>query len=510
MKKFIKLLALAMVASTGTIYAQYAQDALRFSQGNYGSSARFKGLGNAQISLGGDISSIGGNPAGLGMFTRSEFSVTPEFNNIQSQSVYLGQGTKSSLNKGNLNQVGLVFFNPVIKRPGSDLNKGILSFVWGVGYNRNNDFSADNTFGGRNNQNSIGDFFTEEANSYGAFPNQLPVGSIARMAFDNFLIDDVGTSTTPNYKRATGLNNDQFYHQRKFGSTSEFNFSGAMNISNTFYLGASLGLVNVRYGYDAQFSETGVSTLLPQVPTPENAADPQAGDNYNVSYRQSQTTDGSGFNAKIGLIFKPVNEVRIGATFQSPTWMHIEDVYSEVVDTRFGTNVNYTNDPSTSVFQYNVRTPYKGSLGASVILGNNGLLTADVDYVDYGSIKFSNAENNYAPNTITNNNQDVNDFYTSAVNYRVGGELRFDQLTLRAGYGVNGTPYKDDDRNRFKSTYYSGGAGYRINQYYVDLAYQRMETNNTFSPYVLNDFSEPVADAKLKSNNVFLTFGVKF
>jgi hypothetical protein len=510
MKKFMTLLALAMVANTGYIYAQYAGDALRFSQTNYGSSARFKGLGNAQMSLGGDISSIGGNPAGLGMFTRSEFSVTPEYNNITSESLYLGQRIKSSKNKGNLNQVGLVFYNPVVKRAGSDLNKGVLSFVWGLGYSRNNDFSANHTFGGRNSQNSIGDFFGEEANFEGQFPQQLPAGSIARMAYDNFLIDDIGDNTTPGYRRATSLNNDQYYNQVRYGSTSEFNFSGAMNISNTLYLGASLGLVNVRYGYDSQFTETGVSALLPQTPTPENENDPQAGDNYNVSYRQSQTTEGSGINAKFGLIFKPVNELRIGATFQSPTWMHIEDVYSEVVDTRFGSNIDYTNDPSNYVIQYNIRTPYKGSLGASVILGNHGLLTADVDYVDYGSIKFSNAENDYRPDVISSNNVDVKDFYTSAINYRVGGELRFDALTLRAGYGLNGTPYKDDDRKQFETTYYTGGLGYRINQYYVDVAYQRVETNNTFSPYVLNDFSEPVADVKMKANNVFLTFGIKF
>ncbi|MEJ5963262.1 OmpP1/FadL family transporter [Pedobacter immunditicola] len=508
MKKFTTLLALAMVASTGTIYAQYAGDALRFSQTNYGSSSRFKGLGNAQMSLGGDISSISGNPAGLGMFTRSEFSFTPEYNNTEAISNYLGQRTTSAHDKVNLNQAGIVWYNPVVKRKGSDVNKGLLSFVWGIGYNRNNDFGADYSFGGRNSQNSIADFFAEDATAYGALPLQLAEGTLGRMAYDNFLLDEVGTGENGVYQPATALNNDQFYNQVRFGSTSEFNFSGAMNISNQFYIGASVGIISVRYGYDSEFLEGGVSTLLPQA-NPE-PGDPVAGDSYDLSYRQSQTTDGSGINGKIGIIYKPINSFRIGATFQTPTWMHIEDVYSEVLDTRFNANTLFSNDPSNSVFQYNLRTPYKGSVGASVILGENGLITADVDYIDYSSIRFTNAENNYEPTTISNNNLDVQDFYTDAFNYRVGGELRFDQLTLRAGFGINGTPYKDDETKKFETKFYSGGLGYRVNQYYIDVAYQRSETNNTFSPYVLNDFSEPVADVKLNKNNVFLTFGVRF
>ncbi|MGY0037592.1 hypothetical protein [Pedobacter sp. NJ-S-72] len=118
MKKFIQLLVVAIVGTTGNIYAQngtYAGDALRFSRTDYGSSARFKGLGNAQISLGGDISSIGGNPAGLGMFTRSEFSITPEFNNVKSDASFLGQNSKDTKNRLNLNQAAMVWYNPVVR-----------------------------------------------------------------------------------------------------------------------------------------------------------------------------------------------------------------------------------------------------------------------------------------------------------------------------------------------------------------------------------------------------------
>lgn len=517
MKKFIQLLIVATVATTGNIYAQgiYAGDALRFSRTDYGSSARFKGLGNAQMSLGGDISSIGGNPAGLGMFTRSEFTLSPEFNNTKSNINFLGQQTKSNKNMLNLNQAAAVWYNPVVKKPGADLNKGLLSIVWGVGYNRNNDFSVENNYSGVNGNSSIADNWAERAN--GQTPANFLNGSVEKMAFDSYLIDKQ-VDVPNNYFAATDLNNTQSMSEVREGSTSEFNFAGGLNFSNKFYLGASIGFVNVRYVTDRLYSESGriINTNAGgPTPTPgdkNEEPNPYIGQNYDLTYRSNQNTIGAGINGRIGLIYKPVNEVRFGATFQTPTWMHMEEDYSEVIDTRFsnGNTVTRTifNDVANSNMNYNLRTPYKGSVGASVILGAHALLTADVDYVDYASTKLT-VSDGYR-DLLQSENQFIKDNYTHAFNYRVGAEYRIEQLSLRAGYGLNGSPYKDDAKNRFDVKYYSAGIGYRVNEYYVDLAYQRTETNNTMSPYELADFSEPVATSKLSKNNVFLTVGVRF
>jgi hypothetical protein len=508
MKKFITILVLAIVASTSNIYAQYAADALRFSQGNYGSSSRFKGLGGAQISLGGDISSLGANPAGLGMFTKSEFSVTPEFDNTKSEASYFGQRTNSTKNQFNLNNIGAVWFNPVLKAKGSNLDKGLISVVFGIGYNRTNDFSAHVNYGGVNPNNSIADSFAQLASSANKTGENLT--GLEGMAYQNYLIDQNAPGSTV-YEPATSLNNAQSQSIIRTGSTSELNFSGGLNFSNKFYLGASIGVVDLRYVSDSEFIESGSNISS----SPENE---QVGRNYDLSYRINQVTNGSGINAKLGLIFKPVSAVRIGATFQSPTWMRIEDNYSEVLDTRYtggGTTDNFNNNYNDfPTFDYNLRTPYKGSLGASVIIGNNALLSADLDYVDYGSIKISPAGNNTTVREITNSNLDIKDAYEGAFNYRVGGEYKLGQLALRAGFALNGSPYKVDPDKLFDTKYYSGGLGYRFSQYYIDLAYQRVETNQTFNPYPTSideiGDTDPMATVKQNRNNVFLTVGVKF
>lgn len=451
MKKYISLLVVAIFATAGYSYAQvilptYSGDALRFSQTNYGSTARFKGMGNAQIGVGGDISSLGGNPAGLGLFTKSEFTFTPEFNGTTIDAAYLNTRTETGKGQLNLNQIGAVFYMPTYKFSGQDTKKGLLSAVVGIGYTRNNDYGLEANFSGTNNVSSVYNMFDGD--------------------------------------NAFTLGNKQMGNVMRSGSVSEFNIAGALNISNQIYIGANIGLVNLRLTNDGSLYEDGTVQ------------------SYSVGYFQNQETKGSGINGRLGVIFRPVPEFRIGATLQTPTWFDIDDSFSVSTD-------NNAIDNETYDFSYNLRTPLKGSLGASYVIGNRGLLSADIDFVDYSGIRFS-TKNSSDVSVINENNNEVKANFQAAMNYRIGGELKLDNFwSLRAGYGVNGSAYKDDD-HYFDTKFYTGGLGYRNNNYYVDLAYQRVETHSTFSPYLLQDFKEPVADAKNNKNNVFVTVGLKF
>jgi hypothetical protein len=511
MKKIILSLA-AIVAATGTIYAQdYAPDALKFSQSGYGSTSRFKGMGGAQIGVGGDLSSLGGNPAGLGLFTKSEFGITPEFNGMKGNASYLGQNTKSSKDALNLNNLGVVLYSPTLRSKGESTQTGVISTVFGLGYQRTNDFGAEFTYTGKNAANSIADYFRDDANSYGKAPNTLPVGTPGRMAYDGYIIDydDFTNPSKPVFLSSTRDNsnnqlesNTQTQNEMRSGSTSELTVGGAMNISNQVYIGASLGLVNVRYLNDSQFFESGYNFT-------EDSR-------YDLTYNKNQETTGSGFNARLGVILRPVSTFRIGVTFQTPTWMLIEDNTSYKLDTRIASGANsgtWANDPANYTFTYRLRTPLKGSVGASYVIGGRALISADVDYIDYSTIRFSTDQGN-DPNRILSENNTVRDYYKGAVNYRFGAEYKIDNMfSLRGGYGNNGTAIKGDDDGYFDTKFYSGGLGYRVNNYYVDVTYQRMETNNELSPYIVGTAQnpeEPVASIKTTRNNVFLTFGLRF
>lgn len=509
------MLMVAMVATTGTIYAQSAQyvgDAIRFSNSNYGSSARFKAMGNANVGVGGDMSSLGGNPAGLGLFTRSEFSLTPELNMAGSKSNYLGEANKGNETKMNLNHIGVVWYNPSFRPQGQDTKKGLLSTVVGIGYNRNNDFNQHYTYGGNNTANSMRNYFAELANSSKDGSGTIPRNSLEDMAFNSYLINyDIGGKGM--YSADAPIANKQLKNETTSGSTSELDFSGALNISNQVYIGASIGVVNVRYISNSEYLETG--TVNPYDNTPPAGQLPgfTGTENYRLSYVQSQETKGSGINARLGVIFRPVSNFRIGATLQTPTWLSIDDNYAEVLNNNLtgGTNTfNSNNKPNSYPFSYNLRTPLKGSLGASYVFGGQALLSADIDFIDYSSTRFSDIDGGPESETIRANNAGIREMYTSAINYRVGGEYKIQDLSVRAGFGINGSPIKEDDDKLFETKYYSAGLGYRFNEYYVDLAYQRVESQNRMSSYALNDNTQPVANIKNGNNNVFLTFGLRF
>ncbi|WP_293787397.1 hypothetical protein [uncultured Pedobacter sp.] len=509
MKKIILASLVATVAAMGTTYAQsYAPDAFRFSQTNYGTSARFKGMGGAQIGVGGDIGSINANPAGLGLFTKSEFSITPEFNSVSNNSAYLGNNTKANKSQINLNNIGVVFYSPAAKMKGADVDKGLVSTVFGLSYTRNNDFLNNISYNGTNTNSSIRDSYVDQANNFGIS------NSIAGDAYNSFLINK-NTPTFPNQYSAEPYNNASFkqnWDESRLGSTSEFNVAGALNFGNKVYIGATASFVNVRYTSDAAFTESGIVNSYNDGDTPPTY---NGNENYTLNHFRNQETKGGGFNLKLGAIFRPVSELRIGLNFQTPTWMNIEDNTSETLQATTAGNANTgptkSNNPTQYyTFTYNLRTPLKASAGISYVIANTALISADVDYVDYSSMRFSDS-NGSDRTTISDNNAFIKASYKEAINYRVGAEVKVtNELSLRAGYGVNGNGVKGGDNNFFKGQYYTGGIGYRIDNYYFDVAYQNYKNNFYSSPYELNDGTEPLAEVKSNRNNVYFTFGVRF
>lgn len=485
----------AIVAATGQVYAQYSGDALRFSQTPYGSTARFKAIG-AQTGVGGDLSSVGANPAGLGLFTRSEFSITPEFNSFTSDAQYLGQRNLGRKDQMSLGHAAVVFNSTVTKPKGAALDKGWISFNFGLGYNRTKGYGNNVTFSGTNGINSVADYYSELAtDNYGA-PSTLPVGTLERMAYDNYLI---GYDTRGFYFPETDVNNIQTNNTDRNGSQSEVNFAFGGNYANKFYIGASIGLASINYNSYSEYTEDGYNVT--------------EGSDYVLSYNQRQLTRGSGINAKIGAIFRPAPNLRLGATFQSPTWYTIEDTFAENLDTRYAKSVNgatqYLNEEEVYDFRYKLRTPMKLSGGLGYFFGNQGFISADVDFVDYSTINFLPSENGDSE-VIVDNNRAIMDNFKSAVNYRLGAEYKIESFMLRAGYGVQGNPYKNLSDSDLNTSSYSGGIGYRIKNYYVDLTYQNVGYNSDVKPYTLNNGSGPIASLKNTRNNVFLTVGTRF
>jgi hypothetical protein len=498
---------MAIVGITQTSYAQYSQDAIRFSTFQTGSTARIKALGSAQTAIGGDLSNISGNPAGLGFFTKSELSVTPEFNAFGAKTGYLGQSSTSNTNNLNFNNASGVLYSRLNSPRGTNKEEGWLSFNLGASYNRTNDFYQDITYSGTNKVNSISNYYANLANSQGV--NFTNIYTLQDFAYAHNLIDQYGTLPATNPATSTYLSN--VFNDRgapnaavaqsnsivREGGQTEFSLAGGLNYSNKLYFGFGIGITSLRYNSVNTFTESGTASVYNGT-TGVNS-------NYTSSYTQYQATTGSGFNARIGVIYKPDPILRIGATLTTPTYYTINDDYSESLSTQFKTGVTgtYANGPEDYTLTYNFHTPLKVSGGLAVFMGTFGFITGDVEYVDYSSVKIDNTDGYSA----TNDNHDIKTLYKSTVNAHGGIEIKADQLYFRGGYGFQGNPQRSYGSN-LKTI--SGGLGYRFMNYYIDATYANVQGSQSIFPYTTTTTPSPVANVDKTYNNVFVTFGLRF
>ncbi len=484
--------------------AQYiTQDAFRFSNFDRGGSARFKALGNASTALGGDISSINGNPAGLGFFNSSEFSITPDFSGSQMDATYFGSnngGLQSSKNTVNFNNASLVFNVPQ-RIYGGNATKGLLTVNYGIGWNRTNNFNDRLQFEGINPNNNIADMYAERAYDNGRTIDELknaydPIGS---WAYSHFLIDVTGQNQTGNeYSPVTKLGSTQRYTQVSSGGQNELNLALGANYSNKLYVGGSVGFTTLRYKYDRIFQEDGED-----IERQNSSGQTIGGEAYTNKLMEGQEMTGSGFNLKLGVIYRPVATVQIGASFTSPTWYTITDNYGIGMSTDYQNGDRYNDGQNYDTFNYNLRTPLKVS-GGLALFQSFGFITADVEYVDYGGMRLSGYDGSDADNNI------IKDAHKGAVNARVGAEGRLSEnFYLRGGYSYLGNGQKGVGS---ATNIVSGGLGYRINKFYVDATYSHLTRDMAVYPYQLNysTSASPVADVTRKLDNVYLTVGFKF
>ena len=93
------LLAFSLYIVSNNLIAQEPADALRFSWTNTGGTARQQAIGGAMGSLGGDISAVFSNPAGLAFYKTGDFVLTPIYQMGKTKSSYFNRTEKDEKNK---------------------------------------------------------------------------------------------------------------------------------------------------------------------------------------------------------------------------------------------------------------------------------------------------------------------------------------------------------------------------------------------------------------------------
>lgn len=512
MKKWFKLILLSVggVFILDSSSAQVTPTALGllFSQTNYGGTARVRSLGEANTALGGDLSSITSNPAGLGFYNRSEVSLTPLAGFNSTSATYLDVTTNTSSSVFGLANIGVALNS---KRP-DNIPGSWKGGTFGFSYNRLNDFSNKVVYNGTNIDNDYLDFVLDFANSNEAQPGDYYLVDLpyATYLINDYSVDSNGDTTFNVWDTFVEYASpdtpvDQQEIIETSGSINKWGISYGGNISDRFYFGFGLGVMSLRYENVKTYSE---------VRYPESILN-------NYTLFEKQNINGTGVNGNFGIVVRPINKLTIGISYVTPTSYTITDKYETSMRSiwnessliYYGDDPGFTGDQTSQQipddWNYSLVTPMRLNTGLAFFFNKNGFITADVEWVDYRNIKLR-----FDQGGLDDEAAEIKEKYRSVINYRMGGEFRAGDFRFRVGYNYLSNPLKDtEELNKAKSTY-SGGFGYRKKKFFIDMAVLYTTYESLRIPYVIYEDQgigpTPIAEIKNNSTRLVITGGFFF
>ncbi len=495
MKKIMIISALILAAAV-TALSQTSADALRYSRIDIGGTARYMGMSGAFGALGADFTLSSTNPAGLGLYKSSELVITPSVHIGNVESNYngtIGSDTRSNFYLGNAGMVITSKSKSDPKKPGWRY----VSFATGV--NRLSDFNHRYEMVGNNADNSLLDIYVKDANGinfndieddyYGYYAYDL------NLAWWDYLLDiEPGPDSNTYYSPVpSGANKLQSKQITTWGSMNEYVFSIASNYNDRLYLGMTFGIPMIRYFESSVYTESNI-------------------DNSDLKYFdriEDLETHGSGFNFKVGMIYRASDWLRIGTAFHSPSWFsnmrdywHVDMISEFYTPDSYGQTRYVASSPS-GYYEYSLQTPWRLQGNLAFIIGNVGLISADYEFADYSKARLDAYDYNF-----NEENTSIENSYTGTHHIRVGTEWRYNIFSFRAGAKYFTSPYQNDinDGSRLG---FSGGVGLKEGWFFMDIAYAYSGMEDDYYFYNTPDIaSNPVAN-KTADHYILMTIGAK-
>jgi hypothetical protein len=491
----MKRISLIFAAALATIFstsAQIVDDALRYSQIFYNGTARFNSMGGAFTALGGDLSTLSQNPAGLGVFRSSDITFTPQLYHIKNSAEFNGI-SEDYLYNFNLGQAGIV--NNIISKTNES---GLITLNAGYSFNKTNNINSSTRIQGTSHTSSMADYWADM--SLGIYYRDL--AGNAGLAYDAWLMDTITGSGARAYGTVFsnyGDNPPSVYGQNirrivtEEGYTGEHAISVGGNWSNKLYFGATFGINRIMYTGHYEHLETAGQSMLSGF--------------ENFTYTDHYENTGTGLSLKLGTIIKPVETVRLGFAFHSPTFYKINEYFYDNISTNFENNEHYDFENEPLRYSYALTTPFRALAGVAVQVKKIALLSADYEFVDYSAARFSETGDNY---DYSEKNMDIKNTLKSAGNLRFGAEFRMDKLYLRGGYGYYGKAFKTGELNEdLDHSSISFGAGFREKNLSIDFSYTNFSSDRNYILYNTN-YESALAGIETRKNIFALTVGYKF
>lgn len=521
-------------------------------------------MGNAMTAVGGDLGSIGLNPAGSAVYNFSQFTFTPNvsISSMKSSwSAYPVNGTDTYSNEigKNLSKFTVPNIGVTINMPTGN-RSGLVAMTYGFVVNATNNFAGQMMGGGQNDRTSYQSSMAVDADGYDidflngyrdAKGSEIDDWSHAYHNADDRglyapwnVIANAQAGAISNY----GDINDPDYYYRYIAATEGFSNTGerdeygnyiydifmggplnqsygrkvtggkydalvnvGFNFNNRFFLGLNLGITTLDYNYDEYFKEAAVDPSDFQI-------DYDDATTYFTDYRSrySYSADGAGVYGKIGFIALPAEGLRLGAAIQTPTTLFVDEIWRQSVDVHYQ-NSAYDGEATSPEgnFSYRLRTPYRINAGLAYTFMGMALLSADYEMTDYSSMKFMERDNNWS-NSFDDLNRDIKNCMGISHMVRLGAEFKpVPEMAIRAGYNFTTIPeYSGMTTLHDNINAFSVGLGYSSKgSFFADLA-ARLTTfaDEYISPYAdyLSDYASPMILNKRERYDITATIGWRF
>ncbi len=488
-------------------------DVVRLSNENLTGTARFRAMGGAFGAVGGDLSAINTNPAGSTLFNNNVASMSMTIFNRSNNTSYFGSSIKNNDGTVAINQIGGAF---VFENDKKNWNKFVLAF----NYDNQNKFDNFYTAQGFND-NSIDEYFLGHAQGiplreienqnginedYRYLGEQQGLGFSAQqayLAYESLLIEAFTNQPTENrYYTNVPYVGGNFFHKNiveNIGYNGKLAVNLASSVNKFLDLGVNLNFHFVDIIRNTSLRETNNNGLYTSGQTVKE-----------IVFRNNLYTRGSGFSLNLGAILRPTKFFRLGLNYETSTWYRLNDELSQSL---FVASNNFAGNNSKQALvapdvinvypEYQIQTPQKLGLSGAFIINKKGVISVDYIRTDYSkslikptSDSFFKSINDQAKNELKNTNE-----------FRIGGEYRIKALSLRGGYRMEESPYKN--KNFFGDyTATSAGLGYVFGGQRIDIAYTLEKRkygefflSSGFNGGSINDF---------KSNNLTISYTLNF
>lgn len=541
MKNVKYILALTALWSGSMLFGQGVIDALKYSQQDIRGTARYMGMAGAFGALGGDITTLSQNPAGIGVYRNSDVSATIDLSN-QVSSVNVA-GNKYSDNKFSVacNNFGVVWairFN----------QEALKNLNFGFAYNKQKSFDRSYKAGytGIANGSSLSNYIAQLSSGYSVDDLAFRDNNSSYNPYDNspwlnvlgyqsYLINPKGTSTWEGIvENGTAASGDLFVREK--GSIDEYNFNMGGNIYNVFYWGIGIAVTdfsyNIQAGYGEEFTGGYFEGGTPDV------------DGWYLM-QNVLSTRGTGIKANLGVIMRATDNFRLGFAFHTPNYYKMTDTYSAFVkydlnNTSTSTIHSDIAETPSGSYSYDFESPWRMIASAAYVFGQSGILSFDYEYTSSNSMSFDDP---YSIDAFYNTNYEISEMTSPTHTFKVGGEFRVTpQVSARLGYAYQTSPMKSEYRSGHEiptagtltqftldraTNYFTVGLGYRFANVYIDLAYMHRYRRSELFPFspipsVSEDPYDPdqsgptlaispqISTLTDHNNSFVLTMGVKF